>query len=391
MKYIDDIEERGKLYDHKELRKMYKGLKVPKDLYNASTLPFDKAKWHILLSERATGKTTNCLLYGLCMYVMYGCQVGYIRQTEMQIAPKNISSLFSVIVEYGYIAKLTNNKYNNIIYRSRKWYLCNIDDTGAMLYVDTKPFMYTLAVELWNDYKSSLVVPEMDLLIFDEFIGKYYTPDEFIHLCDIISTIGRHRESLNIILTANTINRHSTYFNELCIYDKVQHLKIGDKDIITSLGGTNIYIELIESDAALRKKKNRINELYYGFPNTKLQSITGGGWSVASYPHTPRDESNESIIKNFYLSHNNKIVQLEIMKNDTLGIFVNCHWATQLYDDSIIFTIEDIKDSRYLYKFGADRNYCKKLWSLYNNYLFFYASNDVGEFIENYIKSAKKL
>ena len=70
------------IIDWNEVKKEYKKLKVPKDLFNPLSEPLNNAKWFIELSERATGKTNNWLLIGLILNIKYGIIVQYCRETE---------------------------------------------------------------------------------------------------------------------------------------------------------------------------------------------------------------------------------------------------------------------------------------------------------------------
>lgn len=122
--------------------------------------------------------------------------------------------------------------------------------------------MCMLSIDNAENYKSSYNAPYGDLIIFDEFIGKYYYRNEFVRFNDLLKTIIRDRQSPIIVLLANTIDKNSQYFNELEIYNTVQNMKQGDSEIITSERGTNIYVEILESGVKKQKTRSIVNTLF---------------------------------------------------------------------------------------------------------------------------------
>lgn len=391
IEYIGNKPENGIKYDLQLIIREYKKLKCPKTVYDPTRLPLGRARWFALLSERSTGKTTNILLLGMIVNKLYGTQIQYIRQKETMIMPKNIQNLFATILEYHYIEKITDGEYNSITYKSRRWYYCKVDEDGKITEQASTHFMINLSIDNNDEYKSSYNAPFGDFIVFDEFISRVYYPNEFVVLCDLIKTIIRSRQSLiGVFMLANTINRHSEYFNELSIYDQVQLLKTGESAIYKTAKNTNVYVELIGIKSEERTTLQRvINELYFGFNNPMLASITGDDWAIHNYPHVPK-EKREVLARNFYISHNNKLVNLEITKCEGIGIICILHWAYRTYNDSIIYTIDDIYDHRQRFKFG-DTNTDKFIWkTLYSNNKFYYSTNDVGDFVHNYIATASK-
>ena len=72
MTYYDNIEEHGKIIDwrliFKDYRKLIKGAKVTDPIYDPTTAPVYECKYHMLMSERSSGKTTAWLLIGMAFY-----------------------------------------------------------------------------------------------------------------------------------------------------------------------------------------------------------------------------------------------------------------------------------------------------------------------------------
>lgn len=394
VKYYRNNPEYGIKYDWNHIRKKMKALGIPADVYNPIKAPLEYCKYFIGNSERNIGKTTNWLLLGMVMNQDYGTIIQYVRQKEDNIAPKSTKDLFRTILQYHYIEKVTDGKYSGIFYKSRRYYFCNYDSSGKPVDIAPEHFMFMCCVEKGEDLKSSYNCPTGDLIIFDEFINRFYYPNEFVRFEDLTKTIIRGRWSPIIVMLANTINPHSPYYNELMIYDDIQLMHIGESKIITTPKGTKIHVELIGAAAEKKKKNDIINRLFYGFSNPLLGSITGDNWAISSYQHIPELEENESIetiSRQLYVFYNNKYVRMDIVLHSTLGQCLYCHWASETHKDSIILTAEYRTDARYMYRYGTGlvEKYLKKM--LAENRVY-YSSNDVGCFLDayfNYIKMLK--
>lgn len=387
--FIDGKRTNGIIYDYPTIRKEFRKLKIPTEFYNPSKCPFDKCKWFINLSDRSTGKTTNWLLFGMIMNKLYGTVIQYVRQTNDMITPRNSKNLFDTILDNNYVSKLTDGKYNTIVYKAKRWYYAIADDNGEIIEQKNNHFMCMLSIDNAENYKSSYNAPYGDIIIFDEFIGKYYYRNEFVRFNDLLKTIIRDRQAPIIVLLANTIDKNSQYFNELEIYNTVQQMKQGDSEIITSERGTNIYVEILESGVKKQKTRSIVNTLFFGWKNPLISSITGDDWAINNYPHIPQYNSRV-ILKRYYLDFNNTLLALDVKNCNEIGVYVAVHRATRTYDDSIIFTIGEIDKNNKRFRFGFSPS-DKRLWELYKRNKFYYASNDLGSLLDNYIKQALHL
>lgn len=390
VKYINNKQELGIDYDWNLIKKEFNKLNIPSWVYNPTDVPLTKHKYFINMSERSAGKTTNWLLLGMVMYKLYGTVIQYVRQRADMIAPKNMD-IFNTILQYKYIEKLTDGEYNCIHYSSRRYYLCHIDEHGNIDKIAQSYFMYCCSIDKGQDLKSSYNAPLGDIIIYDEFISKYYYPNEFVDFCDLVKTIIRDRQSPIIVMLANTIDRHSQYFNELEIYDDVQELRQGESKSIITDRGTHIYIELLGIKQERKNKLSIVNKLFFGFKNPQLSSITGEDWAIKNYQHIPNDEKQiHTISRNIYIYHNSKLIRLDIVTHEELGVCMYVHWATRTYDDSIILTCCDRTDNRYIFKFGTGslNQFINKMLKEKRIY---FATNDVGSFFDNYVKYCSKL
>lgn len=390
VKYINNKQELGIDYDWNYIKREVNKVGIPSWVYNPTDLPLHSHKYFINMSERSAGKTTNWLILGMVMFQLYGTVIQYIRQTSEMIAPKNMD-IFNTILEYDYISKITNNEYNNVYYKSRRYYFSHVDEVGNVDKVSNDYFMYCASIDKGQDLKSSYNAPKGDLIIFDEFVSKIYYPNEFVDFCDLVKTIIRDRQSPIIVMLANTIDRHNQYFNELEIYDDVQQLKQGEHKSIITDRGTRIYIELLGIKEERKKKLSIVNKLFFGFKNPQLSSITGEDWAIKNYQHIPNDNKEvHNISSKIYIYHNSKYIRLDIVTHEVLGVCLYVHWATRTYPDSIILTCEDRLDNRYIFKFG-NNTLNQFLNKMLKEKRIYFATNDVGSFFDNYVRYCSKL
>lgn len=379
--------------DWQKIRKEYKKLKCPNNVWNPLTLPLGECGYYIVLSDRTRGKTTNALLLGMVMNKIDGSIIEYVRQRREQIMPKFILSLFSTITQYGYVEKITNGEYNTIRNKSRRGYYAHVNENGEMDKIATEPFIHFAGIDECMDLKSTYNSPNSNIIIFDEFISKIYYRDECVDFLDMVSTYFRMRTNGIIMMLANTIDKNSPYFDELSLRDYIDKIHMGENEIVTTSMGTKIYLGILGSVAS--NQKRNVNKWFFGFKNPKLASITGTeSWALPEFQHIPKNSKTEIIRRGVFIFHAGKYVALDIVLNDKIGYCVYAHPATIIHDDSIIYTSGNIHDVRYKYRFG-DMTFdklSKLVWGkMYNRNLFFFSDNSTGALVESYVSLCKKL
>ena len=391
--YINGDPKRGLLYDWKKIRAEYKKLGCPVEYFDPTLRPIDKVKYLTVFSRRATGKTTNVLLLGMVMNKLYGTTIVYVRQVEDMIAPKNCGDMFSVIQNLDYIYKLTDGRWNGVKLYRRRWYYCNYDEDGREVERADTHFCFMCDIVQANNLKSSFADVNADYIVYDEFVNgdgekKSCLPDEFVKFCDLISTVVRQRFSPIVWLLSNNTDKESPYFYEMECNDIVRALGKGESKSYTTERGTDCYVEWYSPEVQHNKSRgilDRMNELFFGFKNKKLGSITGEDWAIKPVQHIPRDEV-DFLIQNVYIFSHNKYVKLDFVYHKVLGVCCYCHWATKVYEDSYIFTIEDRFDPRYHYGLGTGR-FAKLFQKCILENRFYYASDDIYALMKNHISS----
>lgn len=367
---------------NKAIKYLIKNKMLPEGVYAFNKHDFTNYIYHVIMSERSIGKTTSALLVGLKLYLDEGVTTIYMRQLDTMIRPKTTRLLFDVILSNKYIEKLTEGKYNGVYIFSRYFYLCYYNEEGERILTDDRPFCIAVALNEQFDLKSTFNCPSGNWIIFDEFISNRYAKDEFIIFMDMLSTIIRQREEPRIILLSNTIDTESQYFYDFEIADTVQHMEFGEICDITTSKGTRIQVELAQLDGIRRKVKEKHNRLFFGFSNSKIKAITGGGWSIDSYTHPFGDFS--VIFNKCYIKYNDKYIKADFVYNKTINkAMIYFHKASKIYDDSFIITNTTCVDTR---EYGVESELYSTILEHINQNLCMYQNNTIGTMISKFFK-----
>lgn len=394
LRYIGEDEQKGLCYDWDLIFEKYKSLDCPTDIYDPTTAPmtWSGMRYIIEMSIRATGKTTGWVLIGMIMNALYGTTICYVRQSEEETAPKYARELMNVINGYEngrYIKEITGGRFNAVTYKDRRLYYSLRDENGKEIDRAEKEFLILLAVDLWNIYKSTLNVFRGDLIIFDEFVGKYYKEDSYINFMQLISTIKRRRQSTYIVMLANTIRYTSQWYREFMIQQEIKRMELGDKRKITTAKGTKIYVEIVEPKAKARIAEDAV--LYYGFDNPDLLSIVGTdeAWAFPLSPRIKYENDDRVLTKRIRIRGENELKLVPVI-NSQIGLHVNVYPATtKPHDDEIILTLDSPKDRRELFALGRGEIF-RKIWELYKLNLFYFSDNETAVILEDYVYRARE-
>ena len=89
-----------------------------------------------------------------------------------------------------------------------------------------------------------------------------------------------------------------------------------------------------------------------------------------------------------FIEMNGQLMKLAVVRNPEIGICVYVTPATKLYDDSVIFTADEVKDRRYVFLFGKGLP-VNFVWDLYTKGRWYYAHNAAGCWIRAYVTYAQ--
>lgn len=378
--------------DWKKVRKECKKLGIFDGHYNPSNNRFEEAYWQVCLSMRGSEKTTGFMLLGMVIHRMYGSIVEYFRTMPDDCRPKEHSHFFDSIIGYeikgrNYIEILTDDKYNSVEYKAGFWYYRRCNENGEVVTIDPKPFCHVYPVRKAMDLKSNYT-SSSSFIIYDEFIDptKLYK-DDFVLLCDCISTIFRQRYGW-VCLLANTLDRQSIWFRELCISREVSSMVLGETKLIKNEEQTPVLVNILPANITEAKKRHNLS--LFSFKNSKLSAITGTseGWAMKVYPRLPRAK-NEYLCRNIYLDVDGFTVRVDFLINDIVGFCIqivdtDVTDPLENKDDAIVITTGMIERERTHYLFSL-KPFMKVLSDCMNKNKVFFSSNESGVTFDHFV------
>lgn len=346
-----------------------------------------KAQYRIIFGERSNGKTYGTLLHMMEDYIKYKKQFAYIRRWLLDIKAGKMQQVFDSIVRNGEVTKLTNGQWNGIKYRSGKFYLIatNGDDTVE----DETPMGFVFAIGAM-EHDKSISFPGVENILFEEFISRNgYLDNEFTLFMNVLSTIIRDRDNVDIWMLGNTVSKECPYFKEMGLRHVFQQ-KQGTIDTYTYTKQGMENIIAVEYTKNLASKKS---DKYFIFDNPRLEMITGGAWEMAFYPHLFEKYKPNQIAFIFFISYRDVILQCEIIEGkETIFIFIHEKTTPLKYrEDDLIYQQEpcsspnirmDITRCKYLIE--------KKILDLITQERVCFQDNEIGEVFNDYLKWCKQ-
>ena len=343
-----------------------------------------KAKYNMIVSGRSDGKTYAVLEYIIKQYFATGKTGAIVRRFQDDFIGKRGQQMFAALVENGVIKNESGGLYNSVYYRASKWYFCVVQD-GKMIECAETPFCYGFAITS-QEHDKSTSYPTITTVLFDEFITRsVYLPDEFVLFCNVLSTIIRQRDDVTIFMCGNTISKYCPYFDEMGL-KHIEKMEQGTIDVYQyGDSGLTVAVEYPKIGGFHKKKSN----VYFAFSNPKLSMISDGKWELDIYPHCPRKYRPCEVVFTFFIVFNAHIIQCEIVSGGQ-DIFVFCHNKTSelkniendlIYDAALNTTRPNIRRN-----FSAPiDNIDRKILALYKSHRFFYADNEIGDTVKNFV------
>ena len=344
------------------------------------------AQYNIIFGERSNGKTYACLKYGIEQYVKNGKQTAYLRRSKEDFIGNRGVSMFNALVANGVIRDLTNGDWTDVYYYGSRWYLCKYDGKNNRI-SDDIPFCYGFALST-SEHDKSTSYPNITTIIFDEFITRqFYLVDEFTILANVISTIISQRTDVKIFMLGNTVNKYACpYITEMGL-KHFKSMQPGDIDVYrygeTKLTGAVEYCK--------PNKQGKPNNYYFAFDNPKLAMITSGQWEMEIYPHLPYKYKPQNVVMHYYIYFSDVWLHAEIvyLPNCTFTFIHRKTTPLSEYDNKnvIIFSDEISPLPNHFRRINEPRNnLCKRIFEYYITDRIFYADNEIGEVVRNYLK-----
>lgn len=365
--------------------KEYKRLGIPPDRWNPSHIDMDGSEHKVIISYRASGKTTQMLLLACVIWKLYGQLAEYIRLKP--IAPKDLAKMFEIIKAFGYVEKLTDGKFHDVRYWGGYFYFCNRDEKGKLI-EQSEPVVHVCFASTSNDLKSSYNSLAY-ITIIDEFMDEQIRGVNIIDILDVLSTVGRERSEFYIFWLGNNLNGYNSILQEFGIARQVRKMAWGEKKQIT-VNSTRFYVELLKKTFSTdaEKERNDIVVRRFGFAGDKASSITGqGAWNVLHYQHLPEylSEEKDAEIEKRWIFLNGDFVRCKVMYNKSYGLYVYIkpsRFAPTNKKD-IVYTLEELEKHNERYGMGYLKG-DKRFYDLIR-YKAFYCTNECGSIVEEYI------
>lgn len=342
------------------------------------------AQYRLIFGERSNGKTYWNLKRHIAMYVKHGWQFAYIRRWADDIKARKMQQLFDALCRNNEISKITDGRWNGIRYKFGKFYLTATDGDGEIV-EDETPFCFVFAISTM-EHDKSISYPGIRIVMFDEFISRLaYIPDEFQLFMNVLSTIIRDRDDVEIWMLGNTVSKECPYFREMGLKHVYQQ-EPGTIDTYTYHKNGQDLLIAVEYTMNLESKKS---DKYFIFDNPKLEMITGGAWELAIYPHLFEKYNPGQIIFTFFIEYRDTILQCEIIEGKR-GIFIYVHLkTTELKDleDDLIYTIEpSAKHNHRVDITRAEYPVEKRIMTMIQNDRICFQDNEIGEVFNDYLK-----
>lgn len=340
------------------------------------------AQYRIVYGERSNGKTYGVLLDSIKEYYSKGHQFAYVRRWPDDIKTRKMQQLFESICANGEISKLSSGEWNGIKYQHGKFFLIatNGDDTV----VDERPFCYTFAISAM-EHDKSIAYPGIHRIVFDEFISRIsYIPDEFPLFMNLLSTLIRDRDDVEIWMLGNTVSKECPYFKEMGL-KHVFSQQPGTIDTYSYKKNDSELLIAVEYTKNLASKKS---DKYFIFDNPKMEMITGGAWELAVYPHLFEKYRPNQIMYTFFIFYRDTYLQCEWVEGRH-GNFVFIHLKTTPLknETDLIYQIEPTNNP---YSFVDITRPIfpvqKRIMEMITSERVCFQDNEIGEIFNDYLK-----
>ena len=369
----------------------------PTQLLSLDTLYF------VVFGERSNGKTFAVLVIAFIRYVLYGEKFAYLRRWDLDLTPRRLESLFGALKKFELIEFLTDGEYEFVHCFQRCFYLgrwpsdeefdaCNATHGGVPCIREPDPFCFAFALNNMEHDKGGNQPADITTIIFDEFMSRQrYLTDELTLFSNCISSIKRDDGRFKVWMLGNTVTTYCPYFREMGL-KHITEMKKGETQTYQgSDPSTTIAVHWAGSPDG--DAKAEINK-FFAFDNPRLKMITEGSFETAEYPKCPRELDEEHLAFIFFLCFDNDIIQGNIYSYDEGEfIFWNPKTTPLRYpDEDLIYS--DQYDWRSNYRSSFKNPQTREeaaLIELINRDKMFFADNQTGETLRNFILNSKSI
>ena len=357
-------------------------------------------QFNLIFGERSNGKTTAALLKVITDYTNGLGNGLYVRQMDMDIKGQRGNNVMSSL-RYGGADKTVNlisivsdNKYDQVKYFSRAWYLGTSQSDDTVLW-EKEPFCYAVALTNTKHDKSA-TPPRIKNVVFDEFIpidGRYIA-DETVMFRQMLSTAIRDVDTVQVFLLANSISWNSPYFEMFEASKIVRQMELGETVQLTLKGATAETKVALEYCASTGGKKS---DVYFTFADASTAMITSGKFAVPEYPKCPHHFTAKNVKATYWFElPNDEVIRARLMRVGR-DMFVFVDGVERNVFESIA---DEHRDLFYSLDFSGKRNHYISPLQRYadsrTHYLvdafatsrMFFATNELGEDLNYFVRTA---
>ena len=362
-----------------------------------------KAHYRIMVGERSNGKSYAVLNYHLDKFIKSGYTepLAIIRRWEEDFRGANSQkTCYDSLCHNGegknVIEEKTEGIFNGVEYYNGRYYLTQneIQKDGTKKVVRTSYIIaYAFSINASEHYKGAQF-PTITTILFDEFITQQqYLPDEFTLFMNLLSTIIRQRDNLEVFLCANSISRYCPYIKEMGL-TKFKTQEIGTINTY-SYGNSDLKVALFLTDSAPKSTKK--SNVYFAFNNPKLNMITGGDsiWQMGIYPHSPiKFDHEKDVVFKYWIVFDGEEYECEIVQKDNyLFTFIHPHTSNVKHQETdVIFNTEQILDNYHQYSLlrsNLPTDFMSKINLFYKSKQVYFSDNSTGNAISSYLEHIK--
>lgn len=370
--------------------------------YDISDTAALDCQFNLIFGERSNGKTTAGLLK---IIEDYSAGLGngvYVRQMDMDLKGQRGANIMTSLMYGGpnkdinLIEQASGGRFDQVKYYSRAWYLGETQADNSITW-EKDPYCYAMAISNAKHDKSA-TPPRVRNVVFDEFIpidGSYLV-DETALFRQLLSTVIRDVDTVQVFLFANSITWNSPYFDLFGAAKKVREMEQGDTIVLTmKQPDTGVEMKVaLEYCASTGGKKS---DVYFVFADESSAMITNGKFAVPEYPPCPHHFTKKNVKATYWFTlSNGEIIRARLMKIGR-DIFV---FSDQVQPSVFEVIRDERRDIFYSLDFSGKRNHfvspLQRQHDVRTHYLvdafasnrMFFSTNEVGEDLMYFTKVA---
>lgn len=352
------------------------------------------ATYNLIYGERGNGKTFAICHLILEAYFDENLPSAYVRRLDEMIKVSNIETLFNDEHHIQYIIEKSEGKYNFVKYQFHGFWLQKRDPiTGVLLEKDKQPFCRTYALSTSETTKGA-DRGKIKYVFFDEFITRaFYLTNEIVLFESTLESVIRKRPGVKIFMVANTVNKHCPYFKHMGLTNVKKQQQGTIDQYLLGKSGTKIACEYTQ---AADTAASEIAEQYYCFNNPQVEMIKNGAWEFDIYRTLPKGIGNMIPELTFYIEFDGTttVGRMYIYNDDPiLCFFPKRNTPITDRENKIIYGDSDLISTSPLHQIELARTPTRAqtiILDLFKQHKTFFATNDDGENVQNWLKYATR-